>query len=221
MSEKMTTESSEPDRRDDDEREANPREGSEAAGGPEDGSDGGDVTEAVLEAEPSAEDRIAELEAQVAEVKDKWVRAVADLENYRRRTRREIDDARADGTKRTLAEVLPVVDNLERALQHAATATSDEARGIADGVKLVMRQFTQALERLSVQVVDAEGRPFDPAIHEAMSQVETGEFPPGTVAQVLQRGYKLGDRLLRPALVVVAKAPAEESPGQGGTEGDE
>jgi molecular chaperone GrpE len=217
MSEKMTTESSDPGRRDDGEREANwDDEKGGAAGDPGEG----EVSEAeVLGAEPSAEDRVAQLEAQAADLKDKWIRAAADLENYRRRTRREVDDARADGIKRTLAELLPVVDNLERALQHAETATSEEAKGIADGVKLVTRQFSQALERLNVQVVEAEGKPFDPAVHEAMSQMETSEVPPGTVAQVLQRGYKLGDRLLRPALVVVAKAApeAEQGAGQRGT----
>jgi len=109
--------------------------------------------------------------------------------------------------------MLPVVDNLERALQHAEEASkgTDQA-AIVDGVRLVLRQFASAFERCDVTAVIAEGQPFDPNLHEAISQMETAASPPGTVVTVLQRGYKLGDRLLRPALVVVAKAPPAPPP---------
>ena len=203
----MTTESSDPGRQGADEREDQPREDVSARG---EGAEG-----EIEGAELGPAERIADLEQQAADLKDKWLRATADLENHRRRSRRDVEDARADGKKRALAEVLPVVDNLERALQHAEGATSDEAKGIADGVSLVMRQFSQALDRLDVVPIEAEGKPFDPAFHEAMSQVETDELPPGSVAQVLQRGYTLGDKLLRPALVVVAKAASESGAGAG------
>jgi molecular chaperone GrpE len=101
--------------------------------------------------------------------------------------------------------MLPVVDNLERAIEHAASL--GDKNPIVEGVQLVLRQFTTAFERLEVTQVEAMGKPFDPNMHEAISQAESDE-PPGTVVQVLQRGYKSGDRLLRPALVVVAKAKA-------------
>jgi molecular chaperone GrpE len=105
--------------------------------------------------------------------------------------------------------MLPVVDNLERAVEHAEK--SGEPGAVVDGVRLVLRQFLTSFERVDVTPVDAANQPFDPNLHEAISQQETDEFPPGTVVQVLQRGYRLGDRLLRPALVVVAKAkPAPE-----------
>jgi len=167
----------------------------------------------LIEVDPteSPAGKIAALEAKVAtltqekkETWDKFVRATADLENYRKRTRRDLEDARHDAKTRVLKEMLPVVDNLERAVQHAG---GGEAAAVLEGVKLVLRQFTHAFERLEVTAVEAEGQPFDPNLHEAIGQQES-DLPPGTVVTVLQRGYKLGDKLLRPSLVVVAKAKA-------------
>lgn len=162
---------------------------------------------------PAAADPIAELKAKVEaaekdakDLKDKWLRAAADLENTRKRTKREIEDAKFDAKNKVLKEMLPVVDNLERAIEHAGS----EKNPIVEGVQLVLRQFQTAFERLEVTAVDAMGQPFDPNLHEAISQQESDQ-PPGTVVQVLQRGYRAGERLLRPALVVVAKAkPAPE-----------
>jgi molecular chaperone GrpE len=161
--------------------------------------------------------RIAELEAEKArleeEKQDHWdrlLRATADLDNFRKRARRDADDARYEARTRILKEMLPVIDNLERAVEHAGQAGAET--GMIEGVQLVLRQFAQALERCEVIPVEAQGKPFDPNVHEALSQAVTGEHPPGSVVQVLQRGYKIGDRLLRPALVVVAKAPPEPAP---------
>ncbi len=148
--------------------------------------------------------RIATLETEKKDAWDKMLRAAADLENLRKRQRREVDEARLDTKMKVLKEMLPVVDNLDRALQ--ATPTDNDA--VLDGVRLVQRQFLQALERLEVLPIEAEHKPFDPNLHEAISQQESAEHPPGTVLVVLQRGYKSGDRLLRPSLVVVAKAKA-------------
>jgi molecular chaperone GrpE len=169
---------------------------------------------------PAAVDPVAALEQKLAvvekEKKDNWdrvLRATADLENARKRQKRELDDARFDAKNRVLKEILPVVDNLERAVEHTTAAeTADDPRlkAIVEGVQLVLRQFQTAFERLDVSPVLAEGQPFDPNVHEAISQQES-ELAPGTVVQVLQRGYRAGDRLLRPALVVVAKAKAESS----------
>lgn len=166
--------------------------------------------------------RIASLEADVArldsEKQDYWnrfLRATADVENVRKRARRDVDDARAEAQGRVLREMLPVIDNLERALQHAENtgAMEDkEAAAVVEGVKLVLRQFTQALERCGVTQLDAVGQLFDPNLHEAISATETADQPPGTVVQALQKGYKLGERLLRPSLVVVAKAPSAPTP---------
>ena len=170
--------------------------------------------EVVPPEEPAEKDPLQELEGKVAalekEKKDNWdryLRAAADLENMRKRQKREIEDAKFDAKNKILKEMLPVVDNLERAIEHAAQAGTNP---IVEGVQLVLRQFTTAFERLEVTAIEAMGQPFDPNLHEAISQQES-EAAPGTVVQVLQRGYRSGERLLRPALVVVAKAPAPKA----------
>jgi molecular chaperone GrpE len=158
-------------------------------------------------ADPVAEleQKVAALEKEKKENWDRYLRAAADLENLRKRQKRELDDARFDTKNRVLKEMLPVVDNLERAIEHATAQTGTNA--IVEGVQLVLRQFTTSFERLDVFPIEAMNQPFDPNLHEAISQQES-EAAPGTVVQVLQRGYRAGDRLLRPSLVVVAKAPA-------------
>ncbi len=158
--------------------------------------------------------RIAQLEAQLGAAEkdkkdtyDKYLRSVADLDNYRKRTKRDIDEAKAEAKTKVLKEILPVVDNLERALAHEGA----DVNAVLEGVRLVQRQFLTALERLDVTPVDAMGAPFDPNLHEAIGQEES-DAPPGSVAKVLQTGYKLGDRLLRPALVVIAKPRSTAEP---------
>ncbi|HVV86120.1 MAG TPA: nucleotide exchange factor GrpE [Kofleriaceae bacterium] len=160
--------------------------------------------------------RAAELEAALAKAEqerkdawDKYVRAVADLENFRRRSKRDLDDAKADARTRVLKEMLPVIDNLERAVAHA----TDDGGAVLEGVRLVLRQFATALERCEVTPVEAEGKPFDPNLHEAIGQQES-DAPAGTVISVLQKGYRLTDRLLRPAMVVVAR-PRQAAGGSG------
>jgi len=156
------------------------------------------------------ETKIAALEKDKKDNWDRYLRAAADLENLRKRQKRELEDAKLESKGRVLKEMLPVVDNLERAIEHATTTAGSNP--IVEGVQLVLRQFLTAFERLEVSPIEAGGQPFDPNLHEAISQQES-DSPPGTVVQVLQRGYKSGERLLRPALVVVAKAkpaPAAE-----------
>jgi len=178
------------------------------------GADAGDVIPVeVVAPEGAAPSATSELEQKIAtlekEKKDNWdryLRSAADLENLRKRQKREIEDAKFDAKNKVLKEMLPVVDNLERAIEHATAASGTNP--IVEGVQLVLRQFTTAFERLDVTAIDAINQPFDPNLHEAISQMES-DAPPGTVVQVLQRGYRAGDRLLRPSLVVVAKAPAK------------
>ncbi|HVK84204.1 MAG TPA: nucleotide exchange factor GrpE [Kofleriaceae bacterium] len=155
------------------------------------------------------EAKVANLEKEKKENWDRYLRAAADLENLRKRQKRELDDAKFETKGKVLKEMLPVVDNLERAIEHAAQAAEDKSP-IVEGVQLVLRQFMTAFERLDVSPVDALDKPFDPNLHEAISQQDSDK-PPGTVVQVLQRGYRSGDRLLRPALVVVAKAATTPS----------
>lgn len=175
---------------------------------------GEDMVVARLEAEK------AQLEQEKKDTWDRLLRATADLDNFRKRAKRDVDDARIEARGRVLKEMLPVIDNLERALEHAESSSGGDGKdvsGIIEGVKLVLRQFQGALERCDVTAVPTSG-PFDPNVHEAIGQVETAEQPPGSIVQVMQRGYKIGERLLRPALVVVAKAPPEEpAPGGNGS----
>jgi len=197
--------------------------GDEVMGGDNDGDGDGGIAVEVDTRDIDPTKLMRELEAQLSraeqEKKDNWdkyLRTAADLENYRRRSKRDLDDARAETKTRVLKEMLPVVDNLERAVEHSEKG--GESAAILEGVKLVLRQFLQAFERLDVTPIEAAGQPFDPNLHEAISQVETDQQPPGTIVSVLQRGYRLGDRLLRPALVVVAKprsAPAGAGEAQG------
>jgi molecular chaperone GrpE len=181
------------------------------ASAPEQEADSSGVIPVEVEA-PEPASPTAELETKLAaaekEKKDNWdryLRAAADLENTRKRQKREVEDAKFEAKQKVLKEMLPVVDNLERAIEHAGS----EPNPIVEGVQLVLRQFQTAFERLEVNAIDAAGQPFDPNLHEAISQQDSDQ-PAGTVIQVLQRGYKMGDRLLRPALVVVARAKAPE-----------
>ena len=154
---------------------------------------------------PDLEARLAAAEKEKKDNWDRYLRSADDLENLHKRQKREIDDAKVDAKQKVLKEVLPVVDNLERAIEHAGDAPG--AAPIVEGVQLVLRQLITAFERLDVTPIEALGQPFDPNLHEAISQQES-EAAPGSVVQVLQRGYRSGDRLLRPALVVVAKPKA-------------
>jgi len=151
-------------------------------------------------------ERVETLEKDKKETYERLLRAAADLDNLRKRTRKEIDDARILAKEQVLKEILPGIDNLERALA-VASGGGEGVEGIVEGVRLVLRQFQTALERVDVKSFDSVGQPFDPTRHEAISQIETAAHPPGTVAGEMQRGYTIGNRLLRPALVAVAKAP--------------
>jgi molecular chaperone GrpE len=159
---------------------------------------------------PTADDRIAALEKDKKELNDRFLRTAADFDNYRKRARKDVDDARGKAKEDVLREMLPVVDNLERALAAAESAGGPSATGgIADGVKLVLRQFGSALDRFEVKSFNTVGQPFDPARHEAIAQVESADQPAGTVVNEMQKGYLIGSKLLRPAMVAVAKAPPQ------------
>ena len=144
-------------------------------------------------------------QAEALENRDHYLRARADLDNFRKRAQREKEDLLKFSNETILRELLPVIDNLERALQHAAV---DGEKGLLQGVELTLGQFSKVLEKFNVVAIAAVGELFDPARHEAMGQIESTEQPPNTVVQLLQKGYLLNDRLLRPAMVLIAKAPA-------------
>lgn len=147
-------------------------------------------------------DESTRLRTELGELKDRWLRERADLENFKRRAVREKQDALRFGSEALLKDLLPVIDNLHRALAHAK---SDDP--IVAGVELVLRGIDEVLERHGVRVVPARGTTFDPNRHEAIGHVAS-EAPANTVIDEHQRGYLLHDRLLRPALVTVGKGPA-------------
>jgi molecular chaperone GrpE len=146
--------------------------------------------------------KVAELEKEKKDTYERLLRTTADFDNFRKRTRKENEDARLKGREEILKEILPGIDNLERAL--AAAADASQAANVADGVKLVLRQFLSALERFDVKGFSSKGEPFDPSRHEAVSQIPRDDLPAGSVAEEMQRGYMIGPRLLRPAMVAVA-----------------
>jgi molecular chaperone GrpE len=142
-----------------------------------------------------------EAAARIAELEDKWRRALADLDNYRKRTARALDRERLGERARTSAEWLPVLDNLERALEHAEA----EPGAVIQGVRSVLDQARDVITRLGFPRRDDVGEPFDPARHEAVSTVADSDAPDGTVVHVIRPGYGDGETQLRPAQVVVAK----------------
>lgn len=162
-----------------------------------------------------AEQVTAALEA-AAEFKDKLLRTLADMENLRKRTDREIADARVYGVAGFARDVLAVADNMHRALatiDDELHAQSDpKLKAMIDGVELTERELHKVLEKNGVKKFSPEGEKFDPNVHQAMYEVPTSELPPGHVAQVIQAGYMLGDRVLRPALVGVSKTAAKSPP---------
>jgi molecular chaperone GrpE len=164
---------------------------------------------------PAAVDGVSALDEakqEAARFKDQLLRTAADFDNYRKRARRDVSDAERKGRDDLLKELLPVFDNLERATAHATTQESSEARALVEGIQLVVRQFQDTLGRLNIERIKTVGEPFDPAYHEAIQHLETADFAPGSVAAEVQSGYRQGERVLRPALVVVAKAQAESPP---------
>ena len=158
-----------------------------------------------------AEARVAELERELKEVRDWATRIAADFENYKKRVERERQDQIRFSNERLLKEFLPVVDNLQRALE--AAARNGEAPSIAAGVELVIAETLKVLRRAGVEPIVALILPFDPAVHEALQQVETDAVDPGCVVSEVQPGYTLHGRVLRPALVSVAVPPEVTSPG--------
>jgi molecular chaperone GrpE len=162
----------------------------------------------------SSEEIIAELEIalkkaqeEAAENYDRFLRASADFENYKKRVAKEKSDLIRYGNEELLRELLPVIDNLERALGHADAEGNEE--GIRSGLEMTLQQFLGILQRFGVTPVSAEGERFDPNRHEAIMEQATGDHAPGHVVSELEKGYLLNDRLVRPAKVIVAKAPTD------------
>lgn len=153
------------------------------------------------------EELMAKLEEDLNAARDAALRAQADAQNIKRRAEQDVEKARKFALESFCKELLPVVDNLERTL--AVTAGHDESiKPIIEGVELTLKSFTDALRKFNIEPVDPQGEPFDPQLHQAMSLVENPDVEPNTVIAVMQKGYTLNARLVRPAMVMVSKTPA-------------
>ena len=155
--------------------------------------------------ELTLDEAVARLHEDVADARDAALRAQADAQNVTRRAEQDVEKARKFALERFCSELLPVVDNLERALE-AAAGDDEIVKPIAEGVELTLKTLLGALKKFNIEPVDPQGEPFDPQLHQAMSMVENGEVEPNTVIAVMQKGYTLNGRLVRPAMVLVSKS---------------
>lgn len=176
-------------------------EGQAAAGAASEGEAG----EKPAGDESSLEDLVARLHEEVAASKDMALRAQAEAQNVKRRAEQDVERARKFALEQFTRELLPVVDNLERALE-AASGDDEVVKPIAEGVELTLKSFLDAMGRFNIEPVDPQGEPFDPNLHQAMSVVENDQVEPNSVITVVQKGYTLNGRLVRPAMVLVSKA---------------
>ena len=162
------------------------------------------------EAQAAASDPVTEAKREAAEYKDKLLRTLAEMENVRRRTEREVADSRLYGIAGFARDVLAVADNMHRALEAIGPELREQAdaktKSLIEGVELTERELLKSLEKNGVRKFSPQGEKFDPNVHQAMYEVPAVDVPPGHVAQVVQAGYMIGERVLRPALVGVAKA---------------
>ncbi|MFP4032476.1 MAG: nucleotide exchange factor GrpE [Desulfococcaceae bacterium] len=175
---------------------------------------GGPETETTTE----IANRLAAAEEALAAEKDRFVRLYAEFENYKKRSAREIQEYRKYANETLIREILPIIDNLERALQ-SSDAVPQDAGCIIQGVDMTLREIMRVLEKFNVRPVKSIGEPFDPNFHEAVGKEPSGEHPEGNVVKEYQRGYLLHDRLVRPAMVVVSAGGPAESAGSDAEEG--
>lgn len=159
----------------------------------------------LLEDKPAGEVGIEQLQEQLVEAQDAVLRAKAEAQNARRRAEKDVEHARKYALEKFCGELLPVVDNLERALE-AAQIEHEAIQPISEGIDLTLKSFLDVLAKFNVERLDPVGEPFDPQLHQAMTMVENPEVEPNSVMAVMQKGFTLNGRLVRPAMVVVSKA---------------
>lgn len=166
--------------------------------------DMGQRGETQIDEAPTLQEQLEAALADRDQYKEKWTRAMADLDNYRRRVQREMDDDRKYAALPLLKALLPAFDGLDRAVQ--AASQSKNAEDLITGIQLTMKQLESILNGFGAKSIAAVGQPFDPNLHEAISQMASADHPPMTVMHDVERGYTLHDRIVRPSKVIVAKA---------------
>jgi molecular chaperone GrpE len=161
---------------------------------------------------PAAQtDDIEKLKAELSEANDKYLRLYAEMENYRKKVRKDREEYLAYCNEDLLYELLPVMDNLEMALVHSAKSSEEAQGSLRQGVENTLREFNRTLEKFGLKAIGAVGQPFDPAYHHAMSQIERPDVQPGNVAEEMRRGYLYKEKVLRPSLVAVSKKTEEDN----------
>jgi len=151
---------------------------------------------------------LAAAKSEAEKYRDMALRAEAEMQNLRRRSERDVQNAHKFGAERLIQNLLPVVDSLEKAVEASQQAETAEDDPQLEGLKLCLKLFTDVLTKEGIEVVDPLGQPFDPNVHEALSMIENPDMEPNSVMAVIQKGYRLHERLVRPAMVMVSKAPA-------------
>jgi molecular chaperone GrpE len=157
--------------------------------------------------------RLQAMERELEEQRNLYLRTLADFQNYRRRQQDEMERGRLRLLEALMEELLPILDNFERALQ-AAEATR-ELEPLLEGVRLTERQIKALLARYDIHPIEAVGQPFDPNLHEAIQRIETDEYEDGVIIDEVERGYRIGERVLRPSRVIVARRPEQPTPREG------
>ncbi|GAA4495953.1 nucleotide exchange factor GrpE [Pseudaeromonas paramecii] len=155
-------------------------------------------------------EKLEAAEAAAAEERDRAVRAVAEMENIRRRAAQDVEKAHKFALEKFVGELLPVIDNLERALE-AGDKANEVLLPLLEGVELTLQSMQNSVAKFGVQAINPQGQPFDPNQHQAMSMIENAEVAPNTVIAVMQKGYELNGRVVRPAMVMVAKSPSVDT----------
>ena len=185
---------------------------------PQTGPDAVPADEAAMQpdAAPAAPKASTSLDRELADYKDRLLRTLADMENMRKRTEREVADARVYGLSAFARDILGVADNMHRAMQalddELRAKADDTMKALLDGVELTERELINVLEKHGVKKIEPLNQKFDPNRHQAMFEVEDASVPSGTVVQVMQAGYLIGERVLRPALVAVSKGGGKSAP---------
>ncbi len=172
----------------------------------------------VVPEEKSPEEKVKELEASLASERDRYIRLYAEFENYRKRVQKEKEEILKYSVEPVIGDLLTVLDNLEMALEHASR--DSDPGSLIEGVELTLREFKKVIGKYGVEEIEALGKPFDPNVHHAMSQIERSDVQNNTIVEEYRKGYLLKDRVLRPSLVAVSRN-VETKPGNEGVEESE
>ncbi len=175
----------------------------------QDGEDGAPQEALESITDEAAADPIMQLQAEADKARDQALRAEAEMQNLRKRAERDVQNAHKFGIERLIQNLLPVLDSLEKAIETSLQAETPEDDPQLEGLKLCFKLFTDVFEKEGVHMLDPLGQAFDPNVHEALSMIENPDMEPNSVMAVIQKGYRLHERLVRPAMVIVSKPPAD------------